>query len=121
MNTKDVYSQLLKLGFSSKRIGTLYLADAVVMLSDVTEKHFYLEQCLYLKLAKKYGKNVYTIKSNLLLACKIASERALASNKKAKARYTPKYTIEHLLSYNLGKEGKETTFLYSRKSRKWYN
>lgn len=55
MEVSRVFEQLVKIGFSSKRSGTLYIAEAVVYIYE-NNSSLVLEESVYQYLAQKYSK-----------------------------------------------------------------
>lgn len=94
MEFNKIYEQLIKLKFNPRRIGTKYIAEAVIYINENPTR--FIEHGVYEYIAKKHNKNVFTIKSNILIACRHASE---ANNR----TITPKFIINYLVRYNSAK------------------
>lgn len=92
MDVDKIYIQLIKMGFSKNRAGTLYLAEATAYFIEYPECE-YLSKGVYRFLSRKHGKKVATIKSNILHAC-------INASKKSGKNITAKRTIRFLVSYN---------------------
>lgn len=73
MDVERVYAQLVKMGFSKKRLGTHLIADAIIYMSENPECKF-LTKGVYRYLARKYHRKVITIRSHILATCKCASK-----------------------------------------------
>ena len=68
MQKEEIRKELLQIGYNPIHIGTTYLIEAIniIYTSNLSTRNFSLEKDIYSKLAKKYNKNIRTIKSDII-------------------------------------------------------
>ena len=96
MNKQEIKIALMKMGYNPVHLGTIYIAEAINILvnSNINDVEINLEKDVYIELAKKYNRNMKTIKSDMIKATnKVSSQNVYNTNFKL----TPKVAITLVL------------------------
>lgn len=97
MNKQKIKLKLMKMGYNPVHLGTIYIAEAINILinSKVNDVALNLEKDVYVELAKKYNRNIKTIKSDMIKATnRISSQNVCNTN----IKLTPKLAITIVLN-----------------------
>ena len=95
MLKERIKKELLEMGYNPIHLGTKYLVETIYLLHNNKQRDFfYLERDVYIKLSEKYGKNLQTIKSDVIKATKGITFKLKNLNN---IKMTPKLVVEIVL------------------------
>ena len=103
MNKQEIKIELMKMGYNPVHIGTTYIVEAISIIanSKIDNIELNLEKDVYIELARKYHRNIKTIKSDMIKATnRITTQNEYNVNMKL----TPKLVITLVLDKINNKE-----------------